>query len=75
MFLLNNIVPHEELNVIDQDCSGNCRNCCNHMLETWLATDHTASWSKIAAAVQFAMKPERKGYSIFIIMTYTDIKM
>ena len=59
MFLLNN-APHETLNIIDQDFSGNCRKCCDCMFDTWLNTDSTASWSKVAAAVHSAMKPERK---------------
>ena len=53
-------IPPEDLRVIDKDVPGNCRECCNRMLDIWLETTPSASWSKLAEAVESAVKPERK---------------
>ena len=58
-------IPYEELKVIDKDFSGKCRECCNHMLDTWLETTPSASWSKIAAAVDSAINPQCKAISAY----------
>ncbi|XP_065902521.1 protein NLRC3-like [Dysidea avara] len=52
-------IPPEDLRVIDKDVPGNCKECFYHMLDIWLETTPSASWSKLAEAVESATKAER----------------
>ena len=63
-------IPSEDLRVIDKDVPGNCRECFYHMLDIWLETTPSASWSKLAEAVESAMKPERKEFNITFSTDY-----
>ena len=53
-------IPPEDLRVIDKDVPGNCKECFYRMLDIWLETTPSASWSQLTEAVESAMKPERK---------------
>ncbi|XP_065902513.1 protein NLRC3-like [Dysidea avara] len=51
-------IPLEDLRVIDKNVPGNSRECFYRMLDIWLETTPSASWSKLAEAVKFAVNPE-----------------
>jgi len=59
-------IQPEELRIIDKDFSGKCRDCCYQMLDKWLETTPSASWSQLAEAVYSAIKPLCKGASIIV---------
>jgi len=54
-------IHHEELDIIEKDSQGGCRQCCDVMLKEWLNVDKDASWQKIFTAVNFALQSECKG--------------
>ena len=50
-------LPQETLRTIEQD-NRNCIKCCNAMLDEWLETTPTASWSVLVEALESAKRTE-----------------
>ena len=53
------IIPGE-LDIIESDHFGNCRECCDRMLTKWLDVDTSASWEKLKCSIKLAI-PDKTG--------------
>ena len=48
-------IPNGVLDIIEFEHFGNCRECCDRMLATWLDVDVNASWRKLNSALDSAV--------------------